>query len=574
MSTCSRSDRVEHKEIARLCTSNVYIRPGVLLNRYMSQNSQPLREPSLLSRIGARVDDPPHHVSPSQGNPRSYHSNQREETGFTPLKNNSKGMWPRPPPGLAATTGHAGRHPQAKQHVSGSSFVDRVPDTPRTTAFSLGTATQDWNNHAYVISATVSTSGSPAGSDIKAMSVDEPLDSKQFRKQSSRMSVDPSPLTGTYRKASSRMSVDPPGLCAQRKTASPMSVDVPSTRRSRGSSDRMLIDEIQHHYPTQNLPQQAYSQYRPSFTTRPNVPPTRNTLAHLPRECTLASGALLATSFPLQHSSLSHNRDSARGEANLASMPSLRSSSLPHGWEKDNYDIVPELPPRLIPNSPAHPSGRSKSLPAGTPGTFSPKHGTPASRQGSRSPSTKPDIHRQSPTSNCVRSREPSSGDDTSYKHHCVRQDSQPNVLLSIDSRSACGPSPQSPKSLSPIDDSEAWLPPMEKQLEMAHKSQLKARFRKFTAFIGGAVKGIKQAIVPYHKDHRQRKVARTNTNWSPFSGVPDYLRSPKPKSKPRIQQRTSFDNEKDIDHIAQTWAGLTLCDSPKSLKGDDRSLP
>ncbi|KAG2123564.1 hypothetical protein DEU56DRAFT_759974 [Suillus clintonianus] len=188
----------------------------------MSQNSQPLREPSLLSRIGARVDDPPHHVSPSQGNPRSYHSNQREETGFTPLKNNSKGMWPRPPPGLAATTGHAGRHPQAKQHVSGSSFVDRVPDTPRTTAFSLGTATQDCNNHAYVISATVSTSGSPAGSDIKAMSVDEPLDSKQFRKQSSRMSVDPSPLTGTYRKASSRMSVDPPGLCAQRKTASPI----------------------------------------------------------------------------------------------------------------------------------------------------------------------------------------------------------------------------------------------------------------------------------------------------------------------------------------------------------------
>ncbi|KAG1757922.1 hypothetical protein EDB19DRAFT_1822859 [Suillus lakei] len=521
--------------------------------------SQSLQKPSLLSRIGARVDDPLHHVGLSRGNPQSYKSN-----------------------------------PQTKQHVADSSFVDRVPATRQTTAFPPGTVTQEWNNHAYGILATVSISGSSAGSDIKPMSVDEgPLDSRQFRKRSSRMSVDPSSLTGTYRKASSRMSVDSssPNVdqSIQRRASSRMSVDIPSTRRSRGSSGRMLIDEIQHHYPTQNLPQQAYSRCGPSFAIRPTVSPTM--ICSRNGEHTLASGALPPTSFPIQHMSLSRDRGSARGEANLASMLSSRPSSLQHGRNKAKQVIFPatsapprpctsQPPPSLVPNSPAHPPGCSESSSVAPPGTFFQKYGTPASRQGNRLPSAKPDaVRRQSPTSRSrVRARGSSSGDNASYKRHCVRQDSQPIALLSIDSRPACSPSPQSPQSLSPID--EAWLPPMEKQLEMAYKSQLTVRFRKFKAIIGGAVNEIKQAIVPYHKDHRKRKVAHTNTSSEPFSGVPDYLRSlerygPQTLTNtPQSQQRKTFGVGEDIDHIAQTWTKLALCDSPTALQGDDRLLP
>ncbi|KAG1841329.1 hypothetical protein DFJ58DRAFT_845056 [Suillus subalutaceus] len=456
--------------------------------------------------------------------------------------------------------------------------------------FSPGAVIQEWNNHAYGILATVSISGSPAGSDTKSMSVEDgSLESRRFRKRSSRMSVDPSPLTGDYRKASSQMSIDPssPNVNqgAQRKASSRMSIDVPSTRRSRGSSDRMLIDEIQHHYPTQNLPQQVYSHCDPSFTTRPTVSPTmtcsRN--PHFQRERTLASSALPPTSFSLQRISPSHDRGSPRGEANSASSQSL---SLQHGRDKKNQVLSPitspsrpcisQPPPSMIPSSLARPPGRSGFSPAAPPGTFSPKHGTPASRQGNGSPSTSPDaIHRLSPTSRSrVRARGSSSGDDANYKRRCVRQDSQPIALLSIDSRSACGTSPQSTQSLSPIN--EVWLPPMEKQLEMARKSQVKARFRKFKAIIGGAVNEIREVIVPYHKDHRKRKVARTNTNSEPFSEVPDYLRSlercnpPQTTHTSRSQPRTSFDIRKDVDHITQTWTKLALCDSPTALRGDD----
>ncbi|KAG2142512.1 hypothetical protein BD769DRAFT_1661845 [Suillus cothurnatus] len=518
-------------------------------------NSQPLQKPSLLSRIGARVDDPPRHVGPSKRNPHSYYSKQKEETRLRPMGNNSDG---KQASGL--TTGHAGRHPQAKQHVPDSSFVDSVPAIRQPTDFSPGAVIQEWNNHTYGILATMSISGSPAGSDIKSMSVDDgPLDSRRFRKRSSRMSVDPSPLTGTYRKASSQMSVDPSSpnaiQSAQRKTSSYMSVDVPSTRRSQGSSDRMLIDEIQQHYgPTQNLPQQVYSHCGPSFAARPTVSPTmtysRNTSAHFPRDCTLASSALPPTSFSLQHMSQSHDRGFPRREADSASIPSSRLSSLQHGCGKENQVLsqktspsrpcTSQQPSSLISSSLAHSPGRSKFSAAVPPGMFSPKHGTPASRQGNGSPPTSPDaIHCLSPTSRSrIHARGSSSEYDASYKRHCVRQDSQPSALLSIDCRSACGTSLQS-QSLSPIN--EAWLPPMEKQLEMARKSQLKARFREIKAIIGVAVNEIRETIVPYHKDYRKRKVARTNTNSEPFSGVPDYLRTierynpPKPQTHPDL---------------------------------------
>lgn len=492
---------------------------------------------------GAHVDDSPHHVDLSQRNPHS--------TRLRPLGNNSEGKQ-----ASGSTAGHAARHPQTKQHVPDSSFV---PAPRQPTAFSLGTVTQEWNNHAYGISATVSISqqaGSPAGSDIKPMSVDDGSpNSRRFRKWSSRMSVDPSPLTGTYRKASSHMSVDqsPPNVDkgARRKASSDMSVDVPSARRSQGSSDRMLIDEIQHHYPTQNLPQQVYGHAGPSFSTRPTISPTMtcscNTSVHFLRERTLASSASPPTSFSLQH---------------LSPRP-----------------CTSQPPPSLIHSSLAHPPGRSEVLPAAPPKTFSPKHGTPASRQGNRSPPTSQDaIHRLSPANRGrVHARGSSSEDNATDKRHCVRQDSQPITLLSTDSRSARGTSPQSPHSLSPID--EAWLPPMEKQLEMAHKSQLKARFRKFKAIIGGAVNELKEAIVPYHKNHRKYKVARTNIDLEPFSGVPDYLRSlerynpPKTTYTPRSPLRTAFDIGNDIDHIAQSWTKLTLCDSPTVIRGDDGLL-
>lgn len=65
-------------------------------------NSQPLRKPSLLSRIGARIDDRPH----------SHYFKQREETRLRPLGNNYEGKQ-----ASVSTTGHAGRHPQAKQVV-------------------------------------------------------------------------------------------------------------------------------------------------------------------------------------------------------------------------------------------------------------------------------------------------------------------------------------------------------------------------------------------------------------------------------------------------------------------------
>ncbi|KAG0697157.1 hypothetical protein DFH29DRAFT_878869 [Suillus ampliporus] len=560
----------------------------------MTQNSQPQLKPSLFSCIGARVDDTPYHVRPREGNPRSYHFKQREETRLRPLKNDGEGKLPPQGPGLATpTTGHAGRGPQATQSV-----YCHVPASHRTTAFSPHTVTQEWNNHAYGILATVSISGSPTGSDPKAMSVDEgPLDSKQFRKRSSIMSVDPSPLTGTYRKASSRMSVDPPSpyvdQSTQHRASSRMSVDVPSTRRSRGSSDRMLIDEI--HYPAQNVQQQANVHCVASFNARPTVPPTticsRNTSTHVPQERSLASGASPPTSFPIAISqqSLSHDSGSARGEAKLAWMPSSRPSFLQHARDKENQTTFPATPapprsgtskpsPSPIPNSLAPPPGQSDSAPAAPAETFSPKHGTPASRKGSGSPTTKREtIHHQSSTYRSrVRARGSSSGDEASHKRHCVRQDSQRIALLFIDSCLAC-PSLQSPQSLSPIG--EVWLPPMEQQLEMARKSELKARLRKFTAIIGEAVNEIKQAIVPYNTDHRKHKVARTHTNSEPSSGVPEYLRSterrdsPKPTNAPRSQQRTSFDTGKDVGHITQMWTDLALCDSPTALRGDDEAL-
>lgn len=381
------------------------------------------------------------------------------------------------------------------------------------------------------------------------MSVDDGPPSSS-RKRSTKIS----PLTGIYRRASSPMSVDPASLnidkSARRKASSPMLVDPPSARRSQGSSDRMMIDEIQHHYPTQNLPQHVYGHggLSFSFSTRPTISPTmrysRNTPVHLLRECTLASSASPPTSFSLQH---------------ISPRP-----------------CTSQPPPSPIHNSFAHSPGRSELSPAAPPKTSSPKHGTPASREGNRSSPTSQDaIHHLSPSR--VHARGSSSEDNASDKRHCVRPDSQPIALFSMDFRSARGTSPQSPQSLSPIN--EAWLPPMEKQLEMAHKSQLKARFRKFKAIIGGAVNEIKEAIVPYHKNHRKNKVARTNTDLEPFSGVPDYLRSlerynpSKTTPTPQSQLRTAFDIGNDIDHIAQSWTKLTLCDSPTAMRGNDGLL-
>ncbi|KAG2160092.1 uncharacterized protein EDB93DRAFT_1099474 [Suillus bovinus] len=463
-------------------------------------------------------------------------------------------------------------------HVLDASFIDRVPATRRPTFFAPGTVTQEWNNHAYGILATVSISGSLPGSDTKSMSVDDgPLNSTQFRKRSSKMSIEPSPSTGTYRKASSGMSVDSfsPNI-ARHRASSCMSVDVPSTYQSRGSSDQMLIDEVQHHYPTQNLPQQVYGHCALSFTTiSPTVTCSRNTSVHFPQEVALTSSVLPLASFPLRHISLSHEEVSPCGEANLASIPLSRSLSLQHGHGQENQVLSPKTSqPSPITSSLAHVSGRSEFSSAASPGTFSPKHGILASWEGKRSSHTSSDaVHCQSPASRGrIRARESSSGDNASYKRCCIRQDSQPIVLLSIDSRSARGTSPQSPHSLSPIN--EAWLLPMDKQLEMARELQLKARFRKFKAIIGGAVDEM-EVIVPDHKDHRQRKIARTNTNSEPFSGIPDYLRSlerynpPKTTHASRFQPRTSFDIGKDIDHIAQTWTKLALCDSPTALRGD-----
>jgi hypothetical protein len=456
--------------------------------------------------------------------------------------------------------------------VQDFSFVS-APRQP--SAFPPGTVTQEWKNHRYGISATVSISqqaGSPAGSDTGPMSVDG--SPKSCRKRSTKISLDSSPSTGINRKASSPMSVDPAPLnidksarrkasspmsvaqsppnidkSARRKASSPMPVDLPSARRSQGSSDRMLIDEIQHHYPTQNLPQQMYGHggLPFSFSTRPTISPTmtysRNTPVHFLRERTLASSASPPTSFSLQH---------------ISPRP-----------------CTSQPPPSPIHSSLAHP-GRSELSPAAPPKTFSPKHGTPASRQGNRSSPTSQDaIHHLSPSR--VHARGSSSDDNASDKRHCVRPDSQPIALLSTDFRSARGTSPQSPQSLSPIN--EAWLPPMEKQLEMAHKSQLKARFRKFKAIIGGAVNEIKEAIVPYHKNHRKYKVARTNTDLEPFSGVPDYLRSlerynpSKTTPTPQSQLRTTFDTGNEIDRIAQSWTKLTLCDSPTAMRGNDGLL-
>ncbi|KAG1769623.1 hypothetical protein EDD22DRAFT_1048046 [Suillus occidentalis] len=500
-------------------------------------NSQRL---SLRISIGARVDDSPHRVKPSQ---RNSHS-----TRLGPLGK-----------GKQATTGHAVRHLQAKQD---SSFV---PAPRQPSAFSPGTVTQEWNNHTYGISATVSISqqaGSPAVSDTGPMSVDDGPPSSSG-KWSTKISLDSSPLTGIYSKASPFMSVDPAPLnidksarrkapspmsvdqsppnidkSARRKASSPMLVDLPSARRSQGSSDRMLIDKIQHHYSTQNLPQQVYGHGGLPFsistpqTISPTMTYSRNTPVHSLRERTLASSASLPTSFSLQH---------------ISPRP-----------------CTSQPPPSPIHSSLAHPPGRSELSPAAPPKTFPPKHGIPASRQGNRT----------SPSH--IHARGSSSEDHASDKHHCVRPDSQPIALLSTDFRSARGTSPQSPQSLSPIN--EAWLPPMEKQLEMAHRSQLKARFRKFKAIIGGAVNEIKEAIVPYHKNHRKYKVARTNTDLEPFSGVPDYLRSLErypSKTTPTTQSQlcTAFNIGNDIDHIAQSWTKLTLCDSPTAMRGNDGLL-
>ncbi|KAG1810101.1 uncharacterized protein HD556DRAFT_1302480 [Suillus plorans] len=530
-------------------------------------NSQPLRKPSILSRIGARIDDRPH----------SHYFKQREETRLRPLGDNYKG-----------TTGHAGRHPQAKQHLPDSSFIDRVPATRQPTTFAPDTVTQERNNHAYAILATVSISGSSPGSDIKPMSIDDaPLYSTRFRKRSSKMSLEPSPLTGTYRNVSSQISVDSfsPNVdqSAQHRASSRMSVDVPSACQIKWSSDRMVIDEIQHRYPTQNLPQKVYSHCALSFIARPTVSPcSRNTSVHSPREHTLASSVWPPTSFSSRHISLSHGRGSPYGEANSASVPPSRSLSMQHGRDKESQVLPPTRsppcprtsppPPSLIASSLSHPWGRSEFSPAAPPGIFSTKHGTLVLGEGNRSPPTNLDaVQRQYPTSRSrVRARRSSSGDNASYKRRCIRQDSQPIALLFIDSHSTCNTSPQSPHPLSPIN--EAWLPPMEKQLEMAHESQLKARFRKFKAIIGGAVDEIKEEIVLYHKDHRKHKGARTNTNSEPFSGVPDYLRSLErydpleTTDTSRSQLRTI---EKDIDNIAQTWTKLALCDSPTALGGD-----
>jgi hypothetical protein len=448
---------------------------------------------------------------------------------------------------------------------------------------------QGWNNHAYSISATVSVSRSPR-SDIKAMSIDEGSpDSRPSRKTSSKMSIDPSPLPGARRKTSSRMSVDTsPNVyhSTQRRTSSRMSVDVPSARRSRGSSDRMLLDEIQQEH---HLPQQA-----DPFTARPTASLTMG-YPHSASTCTsrehVASGVVLPTSFPMtvsQKMSLSYDPRSPRGEANLMLMSSAPppSSFQQHIQRKEKHKVSPPATstPLLpcISQSPARtsmlPLRQLDSAPVAPHKPLFPKHETPASRHGSRSPSTKREtIH--SPTSRGrVRARGSSSGDEVSHKRYCVRQDSRPIALPAIDPHSACVPSlqPLAAQSLSPID--EVWLPPMEQQLEKAHQSQLKAKFRKFKAIIGGAVNEIKQAIVPYNKDHRKHKVARIRSGSRPFAGVPDYLRSaerpdPVVSTSARCHEGTPFGIGKDIDSIAETWTNLALCDSPTSSYGDDGAI-
>lgn len=210
-------------------------------------------------------------------------------------------------------------------------------------AFPQSTVMQGWNNHTYSISATVSVSPSPR-SDIKAMSIDEDLpDSRpSSRKTSSKMSVDPSPLPGARRKTSSRMSVDSPSVyhSTQRKISSRMSVDVPSACRSRGSSDRMLLDEIQQEQP---LPQQA-----DLFTARPAASPTMG-YPHSASTCAsrehVTSGVVLPTSFPMtvfQKMSLSYDPRSPRGEAKLMLMPSAPppSSFKQHIQRKERHKFI------------------------------------------------------------------------------------------------------------------------------------------------------------------------------------------------------------------------------------------
>ncbi|OJA09092.1 hypothetical protein AZE42_02560 [Rhizopogon vesiculosus] len=566
----------------------------------MLQNAHPLLNPSLLSRIGVRVDDPAYHTRPSDGNPHSYNLEQKGEMGHRPFSGleNSRGQEflpqaPRP----TIITDRAGRHHQAKQHVParGSSFMEvdcsHVPATLRTTAFPPGTVTQGWNNHAYGVSATVSVSGSP-GSDIKAMSIDDgSLDSRPSRKTSSKMSIDPSPLTGTRRKASSGMSVDPspsPNIyqSTQHRTSSRMSVDAHPAR----SPDRMLLDKFHHDYHTQNIPQQTRT-YTP-LTARPTASPTRGCpqsalMYYSPREHTLAASVALPTSFPIvvsQKRPLSYDTRSPRHCGETKSIPlSQPPSSFPQyiqGKEKHKV-IVPTTSTPPFPcisqaptSAPMLPLHLPDSAPVAPPKTVSPKHKTPASRQGSRSPSTKREVIHSPTSRGRVRARESSSRDEVIHKRHCVRQDSRPIALLAIDPHSVSGPSLQPAQSLSPIDD--GWLPPMEQQLETARQSQLKDKFRKFKAIIGGAVNGIKQAIVPYNKAHRNHKAARMRSASQPFAGVPDYLRSaepPKHTSASRYHKRPSFDIGKGIDSIAETWTNLSLCDSPTSLNGDDGAV-
>lgn len=431
----------------------------------------------------------------------------------------------------------------------------------------------------------MSVSGSPR-SDTMA-SIDEgSLDSVPFRKTSSKMSVDSS-LIGTRHKTSSKMSVDPssPNVyhSTQRRTSSRMSVDVPSARRSRGSSDRMLLDEIQYDY--QNLPQQA--QIPAPFTASPAAWPTtgspHSASIYASQGYTL-TGVALPSSFSMavsQKMSLSHGTRSPRGEAKLAPMPSSPppSSFMQHIQGKHKYNSpAPSTPPLpCTSKSPASatvlPLRWTDSAPVAPPKTVSPK--TPALRQGSRCPSTKRETIHSPISSGRVRARGSSSGDEVSHKRHCVRQ-SPPIALLAIDPHPARGPSLQPAQSISPMDEVQ-WLPPMEQQLETARQSQLKAKFRKFKAIIGGAVNDIKQAIMPYNKDHCKNKTSPTRSGSRSFAGVPDYLRSTAERldsSKPPIyRKRTSFDIRKDIDTIAETWTNLGLCDSPTSLHGDDGTV-
>jgi hypothetical protein len=482
--------------------------------------------------------------------------------------------------------------PDSSFSEAGQRLYSHTPSTLRTAAFPPSTVMQGWNHHAYGISATVSVSGSPR-SDIKAMSVDEAVNSRPPQKTSSKMSVDYSPLTSTRRKASSGMSVDPSSPNAyQSRASSRMSVDIPSTRLSRGSSDRMLLDEIQYDYPRQNLPQQAHS-YAPS-TTWPAA--TSTTVYHsaspyASREHALASGVASSTTLPVtvpetRTRPLLYDTRSprARGEAKLVSKPSSAppSSFLQHTQGKNHKTILPvtSTPPNpctspLFASAPVLPSSRT---PAAPPKTVSQNHEAPPSMQRNTSSSTKQEIVHSPTRKGHVRARGSSSGDEVSHKRHCVRQDSQPMALFATDPRSACSPSARPTQSLSPIDE-VPWLPPMEQQLETARQSQLKAKFRKFKAIIGGAVNEIKQAIVPYNKDHRKHKFARMRSDSRPFAGVPDYLRSSersnlaKLASASRYHKRAPFDIKKDINSIAETWTNLTLCDSPTSLHGNDVAI-